>query len=216
MAARGHLHGNCSVVNTALTAGPFPDFLPHSGQQGKTSHATPLNIPPPFCWAPRSPRRPAFAQTAGNAGPAEIPATRDAPFSLPGEATPTPPLQIDSSTLSRGPAALDPAAALDSMGTETLNATARTESKPASEGLRAIIEQETKPAPRPPAPIASWSAPMTASRSPTPRAIPIASSAGSGRRRRTIPGRPARQRSSVPTPSSPPPIASTSTKRTAG
>ncbi|MBN9346137.1 MAG: hypothetical protein J0I48_08040, partial [Devosia sp.] len=47
---------------------------------------------------------PAFAQTAGNAGPAEIPATRDAPFQLPGDAKATPPLQIDSSTLSRGPA----------------------------------------------------------------------------------------------------------------
>ena len=87
---------------------------------------------------------PAFAQTAGNPGPAEIPATRDAPFSLPGEASPTPPLQVDSSTLSRGPLALDPAAALDSMGTETLNNDGTTESKPASEGLRAILEQEMK------------------------------------------------------------------------
>ena len=50
---------------------------------------------------------PALAQTAGNTGPAEIPATRDAPFQLPGEATPMPPLQVDSSSLSRGPAALD-------------------------------------------------------------------------------------------------------------
>ena len=49
---------------------------------------------------------PAFAQTAGNQGPAEIPATRDAPFQLPGDAQPMPPLQIDSSTLSRGLAAL--------------------------------------------------------------------------------------------------------------
>ena len=64
---------------------------------------------------------PVMAQTAGNAGPAEIPAQRDAPFSLPGDATPAAPLKIDSSTLSRGPAALDPAAALDSMGTETLS-----------------------------------------------------------------------------------------------
>ncbi|MBL8597568.1 MULTISPECIES: serine protease [unclassified Devosia] len=88
---------------------------------------------------------PAFAQTAGNAGPAEIPATRDAPFQLPGDAKATPPLQIDSSTLSRGPAALDPAAAIESMGTETLNRDGSTESKPASEGLRAIIEQQTAP-----------------------------------------------------------------------
>lgn len=87
---------------------------------------------------------PVMAQTAGNAGPAEIPAQRDAPFSLPGDATATPPLQIDSSTLSRGPAALDPAAALDSMGTETLSRDGTVESKPASEGLRAILEQEMK------------------------------------------------------------------------
>ena len=87
---------------------------------------------------------PAFAQTAGNKGPAEIPANRDAPFSLPGEATPMPPLKIDSSTLSRGPLALDPAAALASMGTETLNKDGSTESKAASEGLRAILEKEMK------------------------------------------------------------------------
>ena len=88
---------------------------------------------------------PAFAQTAGNAGPADIPANRDAPFSLPGDATPTPPLKIDASTLSRGPAALDPAAALESMGTETLNKDGTTESKPASEGMRAILEKATAP-----------------------------------------------------------------------
>ena len=87
---------------------------------------------------------PVLAQTAGSKGPAEIPATRDAPFSLPGEATPTPPLKIDTSTLSRGPAALDPAAAVESMGTETLNKDGTTESKAASEGLRAILEQEMK------------------------------------------------------------------------
>ena len=88
---------------------------------------------------------PALAQTAGNAGPAEIPANRDAPFSLPGDATATPPLKIDSSTLSRGPAALDPAAALESMGTETLNKDGTTESKAASEGMRAILEKATPP-----------------------------------------------------------------------
>lgn len=86
---------------------------------------------------------PVFAQTAGNTGPAEIPATRDAPFSLPGEATPTPPLKVDADTLSRGPAGLDPAGALESMGTETLNRDGSTESKEASEGLRAIVEQAT-------------------------------------------------------------------------
>jgi V8-like Glu-specific endopeptidase len=88
---------------------------------------------------------PAFAQTAGNAGPADIPANRDAPFSLPGDASATPPLKIDSSTLSRGPAALDPAAALESMGTETLNKDGTTESKAASEGMRAILEKASPP-----------------------------------------------------------------------
>lgn len=87
---------------------------------------------------------PAFAQTAGSPGPGEIPATRDAPFSLPGEATPMPPLQVDGSTLSRGPLDLDPAAALESLGTETLSRDGSVESKPASEGLRAILEQEVK------------------------------------------------------------------------
>jgi V8-like Glu-specific endopeptidase len=87
---------------------------------------------------------PVFAQTAGNTGPAEIPANRDAPFTLPGDAQPMPPLQIDSSTLSRGPLGLDAAAAAESMGTETLNRDGTTESKPASEGLRAILEQEMK------------------------------------------------------------------------
>lgn len=84
----------------------------------------------------------AFAQTAGNIGPAELSATRDAPSSLPGEATPMPPLQVDSSTMSRGPMALDPSAAIDSMGTETLNNDGSTESRPASEMLRALLEQQ--------------------------------------------------------------------------
>ena len=87
---------------------------------------------------------PVLAQTAGNKGPADIPANRDAPFALPGEAKPMPPLKIDASTLSRGPLALDPAAALESMGTETLNRDGTIDSKPASEGLRAILEKEMK------------------------------------------------------------------------
>ncbi|MEO6013540.1 MAG: serine protease [Devosia sp.] len=87
---------------------------------------------------------PAFAQTSGSKGPAEVPANRDAPFTLPGDAKPMPPLQIDASTLSRGPLALDPAAALDSMGTETLNRDGTTSSAAASEGLRAILEKEMK------------------------------------------------------------------------
>lgn len=82
---------------------------------------------------------PVFAQTAGNTGPADIPATRAAPFALPGEATPTPPLKINSSTLSRGPLALAPGAAAESMGTETLYNDGTTESKPASDAIRAFF-----------------------------------------------------------------------------
>jgi glutamyl endopeptidase len=82
---------------------------------------------------------PAFAQTAGNTGPAEKPALRGAPATLP-DAAPMAPLKIDASALSRGPLGLDPAAALESLGTETLNSDGSTESKPASEGVRGAIE----------------------------------------------------------------------------
>jgi V8-like Glu-specific endopeptidase len=87
---------------------------------------------------------PVLAQTTGNKGPADIPATRDAPFSLPGEFAATPALKFDASALSRGPTALDPDAAVSSMGTETLNRDGSTESKDASEGMRAIIESQMK------------------------------------------------------------------------
>ncbi|RYE10038.1 MAG: serine protease [Hyphomicrobiales bacterium] len=83
---------------------------------------------------------PVLAQTAGNAGPAEVPATRDAPFTLPGKASAAAPLQIDSSTLSRGPMALDPDAAAVSMGTETLNKDGSVESKEASDAVRAFFQ----------------------------------------------------------------------------
>ena len=43
--------------------------------------------------------------------------------------------------LSRGPLALDPAAAADSMGTVTLSRDGAVSEQPASEGLRAILEQ---------------------------------------------------------------------------
>lgn len=87
---------------------------------------------------------PVLAETAGNKGPAEVPATRDAPFSLPGEFAPTPALKFDPSALGRGPIGLDPAAAVESMGTETLNRDGSTESKEASEGMRAVIESQVK------------------------------------------------------------------------
>lgn len=87
---------------------------------------------------------PALAQTAGNPGPGDLPAPRAAPLELPGPFAPSPTPEFDASTLSRGPLALDPAAAIESMGTETLNRDGTVESKPASEGLRSVLEQEMK------------------------------------------------------------------------
>jgi V8-like Glu-specific endopeptidase len=85
---------------------------------------------------------PVLAQTSpGNAGPAEIPATRGAPTEIPAGATASPLGKVDASATSRGAAALDPAGAVESFGTETLNRDGSTDSTPASEGLRAILEQ---------------------------------------------------------------------------
>lgn len=87
---------------------------------------------------------PAFAQTAGNPGPDVVDAARGAPATLPADVSPMPPLKVDPDTVSRGPLALDPDAAASSMGTQTLNRDGSTESKPASDALRAILEQEIK------------------------------------------------------------------------
>ena len=84
---------------------------------------------------------PAVAQTAGNPGPGDIPATRGAPVTLPGDATPTPPLKVDPTQLSRGPLELNPAAAIESMTVETLNRDGSTDSTPAPEGTRSFFEQ---------------------------------------------------------------------------
>ena len=69
---------------------------------------------------------------------------RDAPLTLPGKVAPKPSPKIDPSSLSRGPLALDPAAAADSMGTVSLSRDGAVSEQPASEGLRAILEQEIK------------------------------------------------------------------------
>jgi len=81
---------------------------------------------------------------AGSKGAGAASTNRDAPVSLPAKAVPKPLPTIDPSTLSRGPLALDPAAALDSMGTVTMNRDGSVSEQPASAGLRGILESEMK------------------------------------------------------------------------
>jgi hypothetical protein len=88
---------------------------------------------------------PALAQavTAGNKGPADIPANRDAPLSLPANVTPMPTPKVDAAT-TRDFFAMDPAQALDSLGTVTLDRGGDvTETEP-SEALRAAFEAQVK------------------------------------------------------------------------
>jgi V8-like Glu-specific endopeptidase len=87
---------------------------------------------------------PAFAagSTAGNKGSGQVAVNRDAPLSLPAGVTPKPVPKVDASTLSRGNLGEDPAAALASMGTVTLSRDGSVAETPASEGMRAILEQE--------------------------------------------------------------------------
>ncbi|HVY50697.1 MAG TPA: serine protease [Devosia sp.] len=81
---------------------------------------------------------------AGHKGAGPDGASRGAPLTLPGTATPKPPLKIDAASLSRGPLALDPEAAAASMGTVTLSRDGTVSEQPASAGLRAILQQEVK------------------------------------------------------------------------
>ena len=85
---------------------------------------------------------PAFAagSVAGHQGTAAPATNRDAPLTLPGKVAPKPVPKVDASTLSRGPLALDPAAAVESMGTVTLAHDGSVSEQPASEGLRGILE----------------------------------------------------------------------------
>ena len=87
---------------------------------------------------------PALAQAVGgNKGPADIPTNRDAPLSLPGELTPMPTPRVDAST-TRDIFAMDPAEALDSLGTVTLDRTGDVTEAPASPELRGIFEAQIK------------------------------------------------------------------------
>ncbi len=87
---------------------------------------------------------PVIAQslTGGNKGPAEIPPTRDAPFSLPGELKVVTP-EVDAST-TRDIFAMDAAAALDSLGTVSLDRFGDVTETEASDALRTAFEAQTK------------------------------------------------------------------------
>ena len=85
----------------------------------------------------------AQAVTAGNKGPAEVPANRDAPFSLPGHASPMPTPRVDASTV-RDIFGMDPAQALDSLGTVSIARDGEVTETEASDAMRAAFETETK------------------------------------------------------------------------
>ena len=85
----------------------------------------------------------AQAVTAGNQGPAEVPANRDAPFSLPGNASPMPTTKVDAATV-RDIFGMDPAQALDSLGTVSFSKDGDVTETEASDALRAAFETETK------------------------------------------------------------------------
>lgn len=89
---------------------------------------------------------PAFAanSVAGHQGAAAATTNRDAPFTPPGKVAPMAVPKVDASSLSRGPLALDPAAAAESMGTVTLARDGSVSEEPASAGLRGILEEESK------------------------------------------------------------------------
>jgi hypothetical protein len=85
----------------------------------------------------------AQALTSGNKGPAEIPPTRDAPLTLPGELSPMPTPKVDPAT-TRDIFAMDPAQALVSLGTVSLDRSGDVTETDASDALRAAFEAETK------------------------------------------------------------------------
>jgi V8-like Glu-specific endopeptidase len=85
------------------------------------------------------------ADAVAGSQPAAAPSVnRDAPFTPPGKAVPRPTPQVDASSLGRGPLALDPAAAAESMGTVTLSRDGAVSEQPASQGLRGILEDAIK------------------------------------------------------------------------
>lgn len=85
----------------------------------------------------------AQALTAGNQGPSDIPANRGAPLALPGALTPMPTPRVDAAT-SRDIFAMDPAQALDSLGTVSLDRSGEIGETPASDALRAAFETQTR------------------------------------------------------------------------
>ena len=85
----------------------------------------------------------AQALTAGNTGPADVPQNRDAPFTLPGQLNPMPTPKVDAAT-TRDLFAMDPAQALESLGTVSLDRSGEISETPASDALRAAFENEVK------------------------------------------------------------------------
>lgn len=85
----------------------------------------------------------AQALTAGNQGPADIPANRDAPLTLPGTLNPMPTPKVDAST-TRDIFAMDPAQALASLGTVSLDRTGDVTETEASEALRTAFENQVR------------------------------------------------------------------------
>jgi len=85
----------------------------------------------------------AQAVTAGNTGPADIPANRDAPLTLPGTLTPMPTPKVDAAT-TRDIFAMDPAQALESLGTVSIDRAGDVTETEASEAMRAAFEAQVK------------------------------------------------------------------------
>jgi hypothetical protein len=84
---------------------------------------------------------PVLAQsvTAGNRGPAEVPANRAAPLTLPGSVSAMPTPRVDAS-VARDIFGMDPAALLDSLGTVRIDRSGDVTETEASEAMRAAFE----------------------------------------------------------------------------
>ena len=83
---------------------------------------------------------PVLAQSVGgNRGPAELPPTRSAPISLPANAKPAPTPRVDG-TATRDIFGLDPALALESLATVSLDRGGDIFEIPTSEGMRSAFE----------------------------------------------------------------------------
>ncbi len=85
----------------------------------------------------------AQAVTAGNRGPADLPTDRAAPLVLPGPVAAMPTPQVDAS-LTRDIFAMDPAEALDSLGTVSIDRFGDVSETEASEAMRSAFENQTR------------------------------------------------------------------------